>query len=386
MTSAAYVKIIDPQYFSVKYEDGGQATRLVALLSKWKRFSRYDPSTGQKFHLLYRPSSHNKDVQVDWRMPSSTSAGLYRVEIFIPGQHATTRRAVFTVANNFRVENGRPAYDDSLHVVNMYDLYDVWYPLGEYELDPGKFPMSGRVRQYDMSLEEPPTEISFGPVRWVPVLPKPDGLPVFDSPVGTDAERAGAFSLKRWAWVGQWFDANPFLNWYFLGYHTGADLNLSQSTDADKGAPVYSVSDGIVIFAGRGRGKWGNIAVIEHPDAVVTLPNGQVQRQKVYSRYGHLSDDIRIKTDQLVKRGDLVGFIGLALGSKSGWHLHFDIAYHERLKTNPSHWPDMRTIDRLKEERKTETAEYRKAQAAIMQEVVATYLDPLEFLRANHDS
>ncbi|MFZ6029489.1 MAG: M23 family metallopeptidase [Chloroflexota bacterium] len=384
MASAVYVTVGDPKNFSIKYEDGGQPARLKELESRWRRFARRDPSSGQDYHILYRPSSRNKDVQVDWLMPSTAPLGIYRVEVFIPGRHATCKQAIFTVTNNFRVENGQVAYDDTLVIVNMYDLYDVWYPLGEFILDPGSHPWSGRVRQYDMSLEEPPTEISFGPVRWVPVLPKPAGVPVFDSPVGTEAERAGEFSVERWRWVGQWFDANPFLNWYFLGYHTGADLNLSQSTNADRHAPVYAVSDGTVIFAGQGRGKWGKIAVIEHPDALVTLPNGQTRRQAVWSRYGHLADDIRIQAGQQVRRGDLVGFIGLALGVKSGWHLHFDIAYDVRVRANPSHWPDMRTVDRLKAEGKANTREYTDAQAVIMKEVVATYLDPLKFLKANH--
>jgi murein DD-endopeptidase MepM/ murein hydrolase activator NlpD len=271
-----------------------------------------------------------------------------------------------------------------LVIVNMYDQYDTWYSLGDFILNPGGHPWSGRVRQYDMSLESPPTEISFGPVRWVPMLPKPQNQVQFDSPVGSEAERNGPFSTQRWKWVGNWFDSTPFLCWYFLGYHTGADLNLSQSTDADRDAPVYAVSDGTVIFAGQGRGKWGNIAVVEHPDALVTLPNGQTRRQTVWSRYGHISNDIRVKTGQTVKRGDLIGFIGLALDAKTGWHLHFDIAYDERIRANPSHWPDLRTMQRLEAEKKTETQEYKNVQAAILREVVATYVDPLNFLKANH--
>jgi murein DD-endopeptidase MepM/ murein hydrolase activator NlpD len=270
-------------------------------------------------------------------------------------------------------------------LVDMFEQFDVWYSLGDFILNPGNHPLQGRVRQFDMSLEEPPTEISFGPVRWVPMLPKPENQAQFDSPVGTETERAGPFSGERLKWVGSWFDSTPFLTWYFLGYHTGADLNLSQSTDADRNAPVFATSDGTVIFAGPGRGKWGNIAVIEHPDALVTLPNGQTRRQMVWSRYGHLADDIRVKQGQVVKRGDLVGFVGLALGVKTGWHLHFDIAYDKRIQQNPSHWPDLRLVQRLEAEGKTNTQEYRNAQAAIMREVVATYVDPLKFLKANHE-
>lgn len=384
MANAMYVTVGDPRLFSIKYEDGGQPARRAELEAKWRRFTRPDPSTGQDFLVLYRQASRNKDVQVDWLMPPTAPLGIYRVEVFIPGKHATTRKAIFTVANNFRIENGQPAYDDQLVVVDMYENFDTWYSLGDFILNPGNHPWFGRVRQYDMSLEEPPTEVAFGPVRWVPLLPKPESQVQFDSPVGSEADRASPFSSERLKWVGSWFDSTPFMCWYFLGYHTGADLNLSQSTDADKNAPVYAVSDGTVIFAGQGRGKWGNIAVIEHPDGLVTLPNGQTRRQPVWSRYGHLSNDIRVKAGQTVKRGDLVGFIGLALGSTTGWHLHFDIAYDKRIQANPSHWPDLREMQRLEAENKKNTQEYRNVQAAIMREVVATYVDPLKFLKANH--
>jgi len=379
-----YVTNDDPNYFVVTYEDGGNPAKRAELEGGWHRFQRPDPSTGRSYNIWYRSTNRNKEVQVDYLMPPTAAAGRYRVEVFVPGRHATTRRAIFTVAHHVRTENGQTVYDDTLSVVNMYDLYDVWYPLGEFDLDPAANPLSGRVRQYDLSLEEPPLEISFGPVRWVPLFTQPGDAPRFDSPVGTQAERDGPFSTKPTMWVGKWFDSNPFLNWYFLGYHTGADLNLSLSADADKHAPVYAVADGVVTYAGQGSGKWGKIAVIEHPDALVTLPNGHSQRQVVHSRYGHLANDLRIKTGDAVQRGQLIGFIGLALGVTTGWHLHFDISYSGRLRANPSHWPDMSKVNALKAAGKTNTKEYRDAQAVVMQTVVANYVDPLRFLKANH--
>ncbi len=382
--SVIYVTNDDARNFAVTYEDGGSPAKRAALEAGWKRFQRPDPATGQSYNIWYRSTNHNKEVQVDHSMPAGSKAGRYRVEVFVPGKHATSRRVIFTVAHNFRVEQGQPAYDDTLSVVNMYDLFDVWYPLGEFDLDVGANPWSGRVRQYDLSLEEPPMEMAFGPVRWVPMFTQPGDAPKFDSPVGGQTEREGPFSMQPSKWVGSWFDSNPFLNWYFLGYHTGADLNLSMSADADKNAPIYAVADGVVIYAGQGSGKWGKIAVIEHPDAQVTLPNGQSQRQVVYSRYGHLSDQILIKKGDAVLRGQQIGFIGLALGVTSGWHLHFDISHSGMLKTRPSHWPDMTKVNALKAAGKTNTKEYRDAQAVILQAVVANYIDPLRFLKANH--
>ena len=116
----------------------------------------------------------------------------------------------------------------------------------------------------------------------------------------------------------------------------------------------------------------------------MALPNGQSRYQPVYSRYSHLTDDIRIQKGQTVKRGDLVGFIGLAVGVTSGWHLHFDISHSDRLKTNPSHWPNLTRFNELRAEKKTDTKEYRDVCAVILKEVVTHYVDPLKFLKDNH--
>lgn len=391
MAAPIYVFNDDAQYFVIKYNDAGDAAKRAAMEARWKRFDRPDPSTGQTHKILYRPTSLTLEAQVDHLMPAASPAGRYRIETFVPGKHATTRRALFTVAHNFRLENGQPAYNDDIALVNMYDLYDAWYSLGEYDLDPARDAWSGRVRQFDLSIEEPALEVAFGPVRWVPVQTGggsgggsgAGGTAIFDSPVGTQTEREGPFLPNTPAWVGKWFDYNPFLSWYAFGYHTGADLNLSTGPDADKNAPLYAIGDGTVIYAGKA-GTWGQIIVIEHPDALVTLPNGKSQRQRVYSRYGHVSPEILVKKGEQVPRGKHIGYIGLAEGAKTGWHLHFDIGYTDRMKTVPSTWPNMTKVRELQAAGRTNTREYRDAQSAVMAEVVGNYLDPLKFLKQNH--
>jgi murein DD-endopeptidase MepM/ murein hydrolase activator NlpD len=384
MASTVYVLNTDPKNRVVTYNDGGDPAKKAALEALWKKFDRPDASTGQTLNILYRSTARPMGVQVDYFMPPNTPAGRYRVEVFVPGKHATTRRALFTVANNFRTQNGQPAYDDSIVMVNMYDLFDNWHPLGVYDLDPKVNPLVGRVRLMDLSIEEPPQEIAFGPVRWVPVPVFSGDRPRFDSPVGTQADRDGPFAEKSPAWVGKWFDYNLFLNWYFLGYHTGADLNMSGGGDADKNAPLYAIGDGIVTYAGVGTGSWGKIIVIEHPDGLVTLPNGTQQRQPVYSRYGHVSDQMLVKTGDAISRGANIGFVGLGAGQTTGWHLHFDISYTDVLKKRPSAWPDMTKYKQLKAEGKTNTKEYKDALAAMFNDVVKHYIDPLKFLKDNH--
>lgn len=375
MADTLYVQNDDPENVVIRYYDNGDPQKRSELETAWQVYERFDPSTRELFKIRFRPTTHVTEVVVETVMPPGGIPGRYRVETFIPGQHATTRRALFTVAYDLLIRESDQAFmdlEERMVLVDMHDIYDVWFSLGDYVLDPGKHPLIGRVRQYDISREDPPTEISFGPVRWVP-LPEPGSVSGrFDPPVGTPQEREGPFPpgpvlyRKYPVWAGEWFDANPFMNWYTYGYHTGADLNLPGISSADKGKPIHSVGDGVVTYAGRA-GSWGNIIVIEHPDAIVSRPDGSVNRQVVYSRYGHVDDNILVRTGEGVSRGQNIGFIGLAAGVTSGWHLHFDVSYSDVLKRRPSYWPNP-----------------RNSRDSIKAEVLRHFVDPLRFIQENH--
>lgn len=391
MANPIYVKPGDKNRFASRFEPHVDNTRKIYLESLWKHFNRPDPATGQSYYIWYRPTNRKLEMYVDYSMPVDAPSGRYRVEVFIPGRNATTRQAAFTIANNFRETSGQLAYEDTLIVVDMYHLYDVWHPLGEYFLEPAKNTLSGRVRQYETTLEDPPEKISFGPVRWVPLFAEqpPVGSGRFDPPIGSEDERGSPLQdgLKAFGlyplWVGKWYDANPYLTWYSYGYHTGADLNLPGGSDADKDAPIYASGDGLVVYAGAA-GNWGNIIVIEHPSAVVTLPSGEVRRQRVYTRYGHVTNNIQVSAGQSVNRGQLVGFVGLPKGYLTGWHLHFDVCYTNKLGTVYSHWPDMRKIRELQSSGiSPNSAEFREAQMSVKKEVLAHYLDPFMFIKDN---
>jgi murein DD-endopeptidase MepM/ murein hydrolase activator NlpD len=422
MVNPIYVLPGDRGHFAVKYEDHNDANRKAILESAWKHFNRFDPATGKTFYMWYRSTSQRSEVIVDYRMPPDAPYGLYRIETFVPGRNATTRRALFTIANHFRDENGRLTYDDTVAAIDMYNEFDEWISLGDYLIGPSVHPLSGRVRQYNLSLEDPAALVSYGPIRWVPLAtlpapeppqpapgpvappipmpspvpvnpptpsPRPGSAPRFDAPVGTQEDRAGPLTEgRRFAnlgpiWLGNWYDHTPFLTWYVFGYHTGADLNLTTSPAADREAPIYAVADGSVVYAGDA-GSWGNIIVIEHPDALVTLPDGKTQRQRVFSRYGHTTNRILVRKGKEVSRGAHIGFIGLMRGAVSGWHLHFDIAYSDLLRSRPAHWPDLNRIKALRADGKENSRDYYNAQLQVKKEVLAHYVNPFHFLKDNH--
>lgn len=92
-------------------------------------------------------------------------------------------------------------------------------------------------------------------------------------------------------------------------FHPGLDIS------ADKGDPVYSTADGKVVNASAA-GNYGNLVVIDHGYGIET-------------RYGHLSA-FKVKAGQLVKRGDLLGLVGMT-GRATGPHLHYEVRANGRI-------------------------------------------------------
>lgn len=104
--------------------------------------------------------------------------------------------------------------------------------------------------------------------------------------------------------------------------HFGDDWNGRGGGNTDLGDPVYSIANGIVVWAYDVRGGWGNVAIIRH--AYREPKTGKVRYCD--SLYGHLRD-MHVKVGQEVKRGDKVGTIGNNRGMYAA-HLHFEIRHN----------------------------------------------------------
>ena len=98
-------------------------------------------------------------------------------------------------------------------------------------------------------------------------------------------------------------------------FHNGVDIVLESGTN---GSPVYAIADGVVTRASR-YGGYGNCIQIAHGGGYSSL-------------YGHLSG-YNCSSDQFVKKGQLIGYIG-STGNSTGPHLHFTV-FKDGSITNP---------------------------------------------------
>lgn len=84
---------------------------------------------------------------------------------------------------------------------------------------------------------------------------------------------------------------------------------------AASGTPVKSVGNGRVVFKGYSRGYGNNIKIRYN--------------KKIVALYAHLSRFAKIRYDQTVKQGQIIGYVGMT-GWATGPHLHFGWYVNDR--------------------------------------------------------
>jgi murein DD-endopeptidase MepM/ murein hydrolase activator NlpD len=389
MAEPYYVVTDDQQLCTINYLDPDQAELLA---QEWSTFLSYgyDDTTNKwrTWTIRRRRRSTTRQIRMDYK-PGIIQKGLYRVEAFIPSRTSSTQA-------NYSIKTGGQSSDEMPLTINQTKDRNQWVTLGEVDIEGDLGPDSvtssqvGQVSQFDDSKDLRNVPITFGPMRWLPRFAmelKPSQQ--FDFPISDERERAALVvkdPLRPHQWLTHWVDSTPFLEDYQLGLHTGADLNLDNAEDRDE--HIFAAGDGRVFFAQRiPKGSWGNIIVIEHPQAKVRLPDGRIEHRKVYTRYGHVSTKSfeLVEEGQSVLRGQHIGFIGLMGGETSGWHLHFDISPTDTLSIKPDHWPQMVKLAELFKNKKQNTKEYRSEKTRIMTLVKQDYIDPWQFILDNHN-
>jgi murein DD-endopeptidase MepM/ murein hydrolase activator NlpD len=99
--------------------------------------------------------------------------------------------------------------------------------------------------------------------------------------------------------------------------HLGEDWDGIRGGDSDLGDPIYSIGDGIVVFAHDCHMGWGNVIIVRH----VYRENGTIKN--IDALYGHL-DSILVRRGQAVSRGQKIATMGTAHGLYDA-HLHLEI-------------------------------------------------------------
>ena len=101
------------------------------------------------------------------------------------------------------------------------------------------------------------------------------------------------------------------------GGHVGEDWDGVRGGDTDLRDPIYSVGDGIVVFARDVHLGWGNVVIVRH----AYREGGNVKY--VDALYGHLNSML-VSRGQRVSRGQQIATMGTAHGQYDA-HLHFEI-------------------------------------------------------------
>ncbi|MEY2499797.1 MAG: hypothetical protein QOI07_131 [Verrucomicrobiota bacterium] len=101
------------------------------------------------------------------------------------------------------------------------------------------------------------------------------------------------------------------------GGHVGEDWDGVRGGDTDLRDPIYSIGDGIVVFARDVHLGWGNVIIVRH----AYRDGGNVKY--VDALYGHLNTML-VGRGQRVARGQQIATMGTAHGQYDA-HLHFEI-------------------------------------------------------------
>ncbi len=99
-------------------------------------------------------------------------------------------------------------------------------------------------------------------------------------------------------------------------FHGGIDIS------GERGTPIVTADEGVVMFSGRGPDGYGNAVMVDHGNGLMTL-------------YAHNERNV-VRQGERVRRGQTIALMG-DTGRASGTHVHFEVHQHGRL-VDPLRW------------------------------------------------
>jgi murein DD-endopeptidase MepM/ murein hydrolase activator NlpD len=99
--------------------------------------------------------------------------------------------------------------------------------------------------------------------------------------------------------------------------HLGEDWDGTRGGDTDLGDPIYSIGDGVVVFARDCHMGWGNVVIVRH----TYREGGEIKN--IDALYGHLNTML-VRRGQSIARGQQIATMGTAHGLYDA-HLHLEI-------------------------------------------------------------
>ena len=140
----------------------------------------------------------------------------------------------------------------------------------------------------------------------------------FDYPIGNKNGKGSYVSALNGKTYYGWKINTPFLQSNELNLKTGVDWKGIGGQDTDLNQPVFSIAQGIVVFANTCKAPWGKVIIVEYR----YIENGKVKQ--VYAQYAHLQK-ILVKKGQVVKRREQIATLGASGLEKLPPRLHLEI-------------------------------------------------------------
>ena len=196
--------------------------------------------------------------------------------------------------------------------VQVADVAQV--PLDEFGFDLPA-PQGGPAGSCESVLESPDLRAGLDALA-IEIRDREDELQVLETVLGNkeywEAARLAGRPVNR-GWISSPYGRRLDPISGKMAWHTGIDFA------GRRGSDVVAIAAGVVVYAGQRYG-YGKVVEIDHGDGYVT-------------RYAHHAD-LRVRTGDIVKRGDSLGRLG-ATGRTTGPHVHIEVLKNGR-HVNPA--------------------------------------------------